>query len=127
MRVLLGYDGSLAANSAIEAASVLFPTVEASVVHLSTPPFGSKGLRARLRHSAQNVNDLIELIDDESRQEAERLADMGATFARAVGWTADAVVQRTWAGEGLGLAQVADELAPDVVIVGAGGIDGAEH
>lgn len=127
MKILLGYDGSLAANSAVKAASLLFPVAEATVAHLSTPPFGSKGLRARLRHAAENVNDLITLVDDESQHESERLVEIGATLAQALGWDAEAVVQRTWAGEGLGLAQLADQLAPDVVIVGAGGIGASEN
>ncbi|BDY32800.1 universal stress protein [Mycolicibacterium mageritense] len=126
MKIVVGYDGSPAANSAISTASVLFPVAEAVVVYLCTPPFGSKGLRARLRHSARNVNELIDMVDHESEKEAERLVVTGSTLARAVGWEAEPVVKRTWAGEGLGLAQLAEELAPDVVVVGARGIGAAD-
>ncbi|MBU9765671.1 universal stress protein [Mycobacterium sp. TNTM28] len=122
MKVVLGYDGSLAANTAITSGAALFPGSEAVVVYLCTPPFGSKGLRARLRHSARNVDELIDLVDSESEQEAARLVDIGVVLARAAGWQPEALVKRTWAGEGLGLAQVAEQLAPEVLIVGARGI-----
>ncbi|MGV0745829.1 universal stress protein [Mycolicibacterium sp. XJ870] len=122
MKVVVGYDGSPSANAAISTGSTLFPAAQAVVVYLCTPPFGSKGLRARLRHSARNVDELIDLVDKESDREAARLVDTGVTLARAVGWNPEALVKRTWAGEGLGLAQVAEELQPDVLIVGARGI-----
>lgn len=126
MKVVVGYDGSLSANGAIRTASALFPGADAVIVYLSTPPFGSKGLRARLRHSARNVDELIDLVDRESEGESERLVDLGATVARAAGWTAEPLVKRTWAGEGLGLAQVVEELQPDVMVVGARGIGASE-
>lgn len=122
MKVVVGYDGSSSANAAIRTGSVLFPGAQAVILYLCTPPFGSKGLRARLRHSARNVDELIDLVDSESDNEAARLVETGVTLARADGWTADPLVKRTWAGEGLGLAQVAEEQQPDVVIVGARGI-----
>ncbi len=122
MKVVLGYDGSLAANAAISNGAALFPAADAVVVYLCTPPFGSKGLRARLRHSARNVDELIDLVDSESEGEAARLVDTGVVLARAAGWHPEALVKRTWAGEGLGLAQVAEQLEPDVLIVGARGI-----
>ncbi|MGV0814518.1 universal stress protein [Mycolicibacterium boenickei] len=122
MKVVLGYDGSLAANAAISGGAALFPGADAVVVYLCTPPFGSKGLRARLRHSARNVDELIDLVDNESEREAARVVDTGVILARAAGWKPEALVKRTWAGEGLGLAQVAEQLEPDVLIVGARGI-----
>ncbi|OMC39876.1 universal stress protein [Mycobacterium sp. GA-1841] len=126
MKVVLGYDGSLAANAAISNGAVLFPAAEAVVVYLCTPPFGSKGLRARLRHSARNVDELIDLVDTESDHEAARVVETGVTLARAAGWQGEALVKRTWAGEGLGLAQVAEQIAPDVLIVGARGLGAAD-
>ncbi|OBG84018.1 universal stress protein [Mycobacterium sp. NS-7484] len=126
MKVVLGYDGSLAANAAISNGAALFPAAEAVLVYLCTPPFGSKGLRARLRHSARNVDELIDLVDSESDYEAARLVDTGVTLARAAGWQGEALVKRTWAGEGLGLAQVAEQIEPDVLIVGARGIGAAD-
>ena len=121
MKVVLGYDGSLAANQAITSSAALFPGAEAVIAHLSTPPFGSKGLRSRLRHSARNVDELIDLVDRESEREAERLVDIGVVLARAAGWQPEALVKRTWAGEGLGLAQVCEQLESDVLIVGTRG------
>lgn len=121
MKVVLGYDGSQAANGAISTGAALFPGAHAVIVYLCTPPFGSKGLRARLRHSARNVDELVDLVDVESDGEATRLVNTGVILAGAAGWQPEALVKRTWAGEGLGLAQVADQLDPDVLIVGARG------
>jgi nucleotide-binding universal stress UspA family protein len=126
MKIVVGYDGSLAANAAIRTGSALFPGADAVIVYLCTPPFGSKGLRARLRHSARNVDELIDLVDRESEGESARMVDLGVTLARAAGWTAEPLVKRTWAGEGLGLAQVGVELQPDVMVVGARGIGASD-
>ncbi len=79
-----------------------------------------------MRHSARNVDELIELVDRESDGEAARLVATGVTLARAAGWNPEPLVKRTWAGEGLGLAQVSEQLEPDVLIVGARGIGASD-
>ena len=48
VRVLLGYDGSLAAGAAIGECARLFPAAHVLVAHLWTPPFASEQLRRRL-------------------------------------------------------------------------------
>jgi nucleotide-binding universal stress UspA family protein len=51
---------------------------------------------------------------------------MGVTVARAAGWDAEPFVKQSWAGEGLGLAQIAEERRPDVILVGSRGLSGTE-
>jgi nucleotide-binding universal stress UspA family protein len=126
MKVLVGYDGSPAANVAIEAGAVLFPGAKATIAYLWTPPFGSKELRRRLRLSARTIDELIQSIETEGGREAEQLVGMGVMVARAAGWEAERLVKRSWAGEGLSLARVAEEHRPDVVVVGSRGLSGTE-
>jgi nucleotide-binding universal stress UspA family protein len=126
INVLVGYDGSPAANAAIGAGAMLFPDASASIAYLWTPPFGSKQLRRRLRLSARTIDELIHAIEKEGGREAEQLVAMGVTVARAAGWDAEPLVKRTWAGEGLSLSQVAEERRPDVVVVGSRGLSGTE-
>jgi nucleotide-binding universal stress UspA family protein len=126
VKVLVGYDGSPAANAAIEAAASLFPGASVTIAYLWVPPFGSKELRRRLRATAGTIEDLIRSIESEGLREAERLVGMGVAVARAAGWDAEPLVKRSWAGEGLSLAQIAEERQPDVVVVGSRGLSGTE-
>lgn len=126
LEILVGYDGSPAANAAIETGARLFPGASATVAYVWTPPFGSKELRRRLRSSTLTIDELIQAIEEEGLREAEQLVGMGVTVGRAAGWNAEALVKRSWAGEGLSLAQIAEEHRPDVVIVGSRGLSGTE-
>jgi nucleotide-binding universal stress UspA family protein len=47
-KVLMGYDGSPAANAAIDVGAQLFPQARLWVAHLWTPPFASMSMRQRL-------------------------------------------------------------------------------
>ena len=63
--VIVGYDGSPSAGEAISAGASLLPEAHAWVVYVWTPPFGSTRLRRRLRTSARDIDDLVELIERE--------------------------------------------------------------
>jgi nucleotide-binding universal stress UspA family protein len=124
-RVIVGYDGSLAASAAIEVGASLLPRAHAWIGHLWTPPFASEALRRRLWRGTAAVNEFIDTIEREGAAEASRLAAMGVTLAVAAGWEAEALVERTYGGEGLQLTQLAERLGPDVVLVGSRGLGGA--
>ena len=94
LHVLVGYDGSPSAVSAIEAAARLLPSARTSVLHLWEPPFTSPELRHRLTGRAADLQALGDLLEREGRAEAERLARNGVALARAAGWKAEAVVHR---------------------------------
>jgi nucleotide-binding universal stress UspA family protein len=125
-RVLVGYDGSLSAGAAIEVGASLIPRAQAWIGHLWTPPFASEALRRRLWKGTAAVNEFVDAIEREGAAEANRLAAMGVTLAVAAGWQAEALVERTYGGQGLQFTQLAGKLDPDLVVVGSRGLGGAK-
>lgn len=124
--VIVGYDGSLAANTAIAAGAMLFPQAHAWVAYIWMPPFASARLRRRLRAVARDADDLIKLVEQEGEREAGAIANAGVALATAAEWDAEPLVKRTIGSDGLRLAQLAEKLHTDVVIVGARGLNGTD-
>ncbi|MET8307168.1 MULTISPECIES: universal stress protein [unclassified Micromonospora] len=124
-RVVVGYDGSPAASSAIEAGGLLFPGAHAWIAHLWTPPFASEELRRRLWTGTRNINVYVQAVEREGGREADRLTSMGVMLAGAAGWDAEPLVCRSYGGEGLQLAEAADEKQADVLLIGSRGLGGA--
>ncbi|PQE00614.1 universal stress protein [Mycobacterium sp. EPG1] len=124
--VMVGYDGSPAACAALNAAAVLFPDAHAWITHIWTPPFASTKLRRRLRTAAASADELVELIEREGAREADAIAATGVALAKAAEWDAEPMVKRTIGSEGLRLAQLAEKLDTDVIVVGDRGLGGAE-
>ncbi|MFG1741070.1 universal stress protein [Micromonospora chalcea] len=122
---MVGYDGSPAASAAIEAGALLFPGAHAWIGHLWTPPFASEELRKRLWTGKRNINAFVEAIEREGGREADRLTSVGVMLARAAGWDAEPLVCRSYGGEGLRLAELADEKQSDVLLLGSRGLGGA--
>jgi nucleotide-binding universal stress UspA family protein len=125
IQVLIGYDGSPAANAAINVGAQLFPQVHAWIAHLWTPPFGDVDLRERLWAITSGVNEFVEAIEREGEQEADRVAGTGVTLARAAGWDAEPLVLRSDTGEGLRIAELAEKVDAGAVMVGARGLGAA--
>jgi nucleotide-binding universal stress UspA family protein len=123
-RILVGFEGSPAAGAAIEVGALLVPRAAAWIAYLWTPPFSSPALRKRLWTQVSSVAELTEAIQREGGQEAGRLADTGVALARAAGWKAEPVVRRSFGGDGLQFARLAEELEPDLVVVGSRGLGG---
>jgi nucleotide-binding universal stress UspA family protein len=125
-RVIVGYDGLPPASAAIEVGARLIPQAHAWIAHLWTPPFASEELRRRLWRGTGALNEFIEAIEREGAWEADQLAGMGVTLARAAGWEAEPLVQRSYGGEGLEFTQLAEKLDPDLVLIGSRGLGGAK-
>jgi nucleotide-binding universal stress UspA family protein len=125
VRVLVGYDGSPAASTAIDAGSHLLPAAHAIVAHLWRPPFADTGLRQRLWTGSRDIESFVEAVEREGHREAERLAAVGVKLALAAGWTAEHLTRRTYGGEGVQLAQIAAETRADVILVGSHGLRGS--
>lgn len=123
-RVLVGYDGSPAAAEAITVGASLLPAATAFIAYLWSPPFASPELFAHLRHRARTMDELLELVEAEGGAEAQRLVATGIAVARANGWSADSAVRRTYGGEGLAMAALAEELGATVILVGSRGLGG---
>jgi len=125
IKVLMGYDGSPAANAAIDVGAQLFPQARLWAAHLWTPPFASTSMRQRLWTGAGRVDEFMAAIEREGEWEADRLTANGVTLARAAGWQAEPLVVRIFGGEGLRFAELADKTDADLVLVGSRGLGGA--
>lgn len=125
-RVILGFDGSAAAAAALDVGTRLVPGSRAWITYLWGPPFAGERVRRRLWEQAKDANELIELVQKEGRYEAERVISQGVTLARAAGWEAEPLLERSWSAEGSGIARAADEMDAELVIVGSRGLGGTD-
>jgi nucleotide-binding universal stress UspA family protein len=125
LRVIAGYDGSRSAANAIEIGAQMLPSASATVVHLWSPPFTSPDLPERLARQTSNLAQLVDLLEKEGHAEAERLAGNGVTLARAAGWDADPLVQRSYGGDAYQFVSLAAKHAADLVLLGSRGLGGA--
>jgi nucleotide-binding universal stress UspA family protein len=125
-RALVGFDGSIAAAAAVEAAALLLPDVHGWITYLWVPPFASDRLRRRLREQFGNVNDLIDAVEREGLFEAQRITAMGLNLARAAGWEAEPLLEKTYGGEGQAIVDAAEKVDAEMVILGARGLGGTD-
>jgi len=125
VRLVAGYDGSLPAGTAIEDAAALLPRAQAWITYLWAPPYTSEPLRHRLWTGRRGIDDFVAAIEREGAAEAARLAGMGVTLARAAGWEAEPLVEQSYGGDGLHLAELAEKLEPDLIVLGSRGLGGA--
>jgi nucleotide-binding universal stress UspA family protein len=123
-RVIVGFDGSLSASAAINTGALLVPRAHAWITHLWTVPFADEELRHRLWQGRQHLDKFIEDVEREGEWQAGRIADIGVTLAQAAGWRAEALPRRVDGGEGIGLAQLVQDIAADLVLIGAHGLSG---
>lgn len=121
--MLVGFDGSADAATAIEVGALLFPDADPRIAHIWMPPFTAHPSPDLLRR-AGSVDGLIELLNQRGRARAEEIVAEGVRLARAAGWQAQPLARRAFGGEGLELARLAEELHPLAVIVGARGLSG---
>lgn len=124
-RVILGFDGSAAAINAIDVGARLVPHSTAWITYLWGPPFAGEHVRRRLWEQVRDAGDLIELVRREGQREADRITATGVALARAAGWQAEPLLQRSFGAEGTGIAGAADDKGADLVIVGSRGLSGS--
>ncbi len=124
LNILAGYDGSPSAANAIEVAARLAPSGSATVVYLWAPPFASTELRNRLVPQAGSLKQLIVLLEQEGGAEAERLVGNGVSLARAAGWEAKPLVQRSFGGDGYQFARLVEQHGGDLMVLGTRGLGG---
>jgi nucleotide-binding universal stress UspA family protein len=123
-RILVGYDGSVPAGAAIEAAAALLPHAHAWIVNLWGPPYASDALHRRLWNGARGLDAFVDALEREGAAEAARIAGSGAALARAAGWTAESRAELTLGSEGLQFSRLVETLDPDLAVVGSRGLGG---
>ncbi|WP_242625095.1 universal stress protein [Krasilnikovia cinnamomea] len=123
-RVVVGYDATLPSSAAVDAAARLVPHAHAWITYLWTPPLVDEDLRRRLWTGSRSLDEFIQAIEREGQWRADRIADIGATLARASGWQAETLAHRVMGGEGLELAQLVEKMQPDLVLLGTRGLRG---
>ncbi|MEU4215827.1 universal stress protein [Actinoplanes sp. NPDC026623] len=121
---IVGFDGSPEASAVIDVGAELFPRAHAWMTYMWSPPFASETLRRRLWAGTGGVDDFVDAIEREGEREAARIARVGVTLAKAVGWDAEPLVRRIYGGEGLEFAQLAEKYDPDLVLLGSRGLGG---
>lgn len=124
-RVIVGFDGSLAAVAALDAGTLLLPRAHAWITNLWTPPFASETVRRRLWRGTAAVEEFVAAIEREGQWTAEQTAATGVTLACRAGWIAEPLVQRSDGGEGLAFTSLAEKWDADLVLVGSRGLGGA--
>jgi nucleotide-binding universal stress UspA family protein len=123
VKVLVGFDGSPDATAAIAIGAALFPGAHAHIAHVWMPPFTVHPSPAQ-RREARTVEGLIGLLEQEGRSRADQVTAEGVLLAREAGWDVEPVTRRGFAGPGLELARLAEQIDADVLIVGARGLNG---
>lgn len=124
LKILLGFDGSQAASTAIEVATELFPNAAATLLYFWTSPIGDPAVPGRFTTRARSLDELIEIAEREGAERADRLVEEAVAGLRAAGWEAEPLVRRLYGGVGFGLAQAAEELDADLIVLGARGLGG---
>lgn len=126
MHVVMGFDGSPAAASAIGAAALLLPGAHGWITYLWGPPFTGDQVGRRLRERIGNLDELVDAVEREGKFEAQRITATGVILATAAGWEAEPLLEKTYGAEGTAIVRAAEKVDADVVIVGARGLGGSE-
>ncbi|MDN5918155.1 MAG: universal stress protein [Pseudonocardia sp.] len=122
--LLVGFDGSHGAVTAIAVAGDLLPARHARVAHLWSSPDAGSALHRRLAPQAVTNDHLDTLVRREAAAAAHHVAAGGVALAKAAGWTADPLVRGAYNSEGVELAHLADELHPAAIVLGSRGLGG---
>jgi len=120
-RLLVGYDGSLAAASAALWAVHVVGAARIDVLHLWQPPYDSPALRAQLRETSATAAQLDQALESEGAAQARWVARLGADIVRSGGREATPLTRRTCGGDGYHLAEAAEESGADLLVVGTTG------
>jgi nucleotide-binding universal stress UspA family protein len=113
--ILIAYDGSDYAKDAIKAAGEQLRDGRKAIVLTVWQPYAATGF-------AGSAPIPVE-IDDETKKEAQGVADEGAGLAREAGFDAEGIVERgdpIWQR----VVELADEHDVDVVVIGSHGRTG---
>lgn len=116
MKLLIAYDGSPNARTAVATAAELFPGAEATILYARQY---MEGFAAHLEgHPAL---ERLGEFDAATLDASELVAVQGAEFARSLGLQADPRVSSTMATASEVIVEAADELESDLIVLGSRG------
>jgi nucleotide-binding universal stress UspA family protein len=120
-RVLIAYDGSPSAATAVRAAAGLFPAARASIVTVpeATGPFGTE--LAGPTMSPEVALQVVDALGAEARRQAGDTAQEAVDRARALGLQAEAVPVEPSAPAWGALLDAAHRIGADVLVCGTRG------
>ncbi|MFF3066425.1 universal stress protein [Oerskovia sp. NPDC057915] len=115
-RLLLAYDGSANAHSAMQTVAGLFPGATAVLLYARQP---MEGFAAHLEgHPALQE---LQGLDAAALDVSERIASDGAQLARDLGLVAEPHVSSTMATAAEAIVEAAEELDVDLIVLGSRG------
>lgn len=116
LKLLIAYDGSPNAKSAVATAAAFFPGAQATVLYARQP---MEGFAAHLEgHPAL---EKLQELDAATLDASELIAAQGADLARSHGLRADPRVSSTMATASEVIVDAADELDIDLIVLGSRG------
>jgi nucleotide-binding universal stress UspA family protein len=126
MRLLIAYDGSPSAATAVRAAASLFGNVRASIATVPAEPTVHVGtaVPSLPGRSPEGVRQAIDELGAEARREAETTAERAVEEARALGLDAEALAVRPSVREWAALLDAAHQVGADVLVCGTRGRGG---
>lgn len=118
-KVIVCFDGSEGSTHALDLAARLFPGAHATIVVVWRPavPFGGVGYGGTFILPPDIQDD----IKTKAQEDAEKLADDGASHARTAGLVADTDVRETTGPVWRELLGAADDADADAIVVGSRG------
>jgi nucleotide-binding universal stress UspA family protein len=125
MNVLFAYDGSESADSALAAvATIVDPRNVEAVVLCVWEPLTLQALRAERFGDWFAVPFDVTELDEQTEKQAELLAEHGARVAREHGYDARGISVADKQDVAGTILATADELAVDLIVLGARGLAG---
>lgn len=118
-RLLIAYDGSNNAKSAVETAASLFPGAEAVLLYARQP---MESFAAHLQGHPDLEN--LKGLDAADLDASELVAAQGAELARTHGLQADPLVSSTVSSASEAIIEAAEELDVDLIVLGSRGLRG---
>ena len=122
--LLVAFDGSAAAESAVRAAGGLFPGARALVVTARRDPiaYEQAAEAALVAVPADVLAGGVKALDEAAEREALETAEAGARAGRTAGLDADPRITEATGSPWRGLERVADEIGADVIVCGSRGM-----
>jgi nucleotide-binding universal stress UspA family protein len=118
-KLLIAFDGSSDARSAVETVARLFPRAEAVILYARQP---TEGFAAHLQ--GHPVLDELHGLDAAAQDASEKIAGSGAELAQELGLKAHPMVSSTLATASEVIVDAADELDVDIIVLGSRGMRG---